>query len=42
MLLAELVATSAAVAATRARNAKIDAIAACLRTAGPDEVRCSS
>ena len=36
MLLAELVATSAAVAATRARNAKIDAIAACLRTAGPD------
>ena len=37
MLLAELVATSGAVAATRARNAKIDAIATCLRDAGPDE-----
>jgi DNA ligase-1 len=37
VLLAELVATSAVVAATRARNAKIDAIATCLRDAGPDE-----
>ena len=38
MLLAEIAATSEAVAATRARLAKIEAIAACLRRLGPDEV----
>jgi DNA ligase-1 len=38
MLLAEIAATSEAVAATRARLAKIDALAACLRRLAPDEV----
>ncbi|MDX6561264.1 MAG: ligase 1, partial [Gaiellales bacterium] len=38
MLLADLVATSAAVAATRSRLAKIAALADCLRRAGPGEV----
>ena len=38
MLLADLVSTSAAVASTRSRLAKIEAIAACLRRAAPDEI----
>ncbi|HWW55087.1 MAG TPA: ATP-dependent DNA ligase, partial [Acidimicrobiales bacterium] len=38
MLLAELVATSNAVAATRSRLAKVEAIASCLRRADPDEI----
>jgi DNA ligase 1 len=38
VLLAELVSTSAAVASTRSRLAKIEAIAACLRRAAPDEI----
>ncbi len=38
MLLADVVTTSAAVGATRARTAKSAAVAALLRTAGPDEV----
>src|ERR687895_22351 len=38
MLLAEIAATSEAVAATRARLAKTDALAACLRRLAPDEV----
>ena len=38
MLLAELVTTSAAVAATRSRLAKVAALAECLRRAGPDEI----
>lgn len=38
MLLADLVATSAAVGATSARNAKRDALAALLRRLGPDEI----
>jgi DNA ligase-1 len=37
VLLAELVATSAAVAATRSRLAKVAALAECLRDAGPGE-----
>src|SRR5947207_1109153 len=37
MLLADLVATSRTVASTRSRLAKVDAIAACLRPAAPDE-----
>jgi DNA ligase-1 len=37
MLLADLVATSRAVASTRSRLAKVDAIAACLRQTAPDE-----
>ncbi len=39
MKLAELVATSGVVAATRSRNAKLDAIAACLHALAPDERR---
>lgn len=38
MLLAELAATSQAVASTRSRLAKVDAVAGCLRRAAPDEV----
>jgi DNA ligase-1 len=38
VLLAELVTTSAAVAATRSRLAKIAALADCLRRAAPDEI----
>ncbi len=38
MLFADLVATSAAVAATRSRKAKIEAIAECLRRADADEI----
>ena len=38
MLLADLVSTSAAVASTRSRLAKIESIAACLRRAAPDEI----
>jgi ATP-dependent DNA ligase I len=38
VLLADLVATSAAVAATRSRLAKIRALAECLRRAAPDEI----
>src|SRR5690348_7592268 len=38
MLLAELAATSAAVAANRSRLAKIEAIASCLRKASGDEI----
>jgi DNA ligase 1 len=38
MLLSDVVSTSAAVAADRSRLAKIEALAACLRRAGPDEV----
>ncbi|EON23770.1 ATP-dependent DNA ligase [Nocardioides sp. CF8] len=38
MLLAEIVATSAAVAATRSRKAKVLALADALRHAGPDEL----
>jgi ATP-dependent DNA ligase I len=38
VLLADLVATSAAVAATRSRLAKVAALAACLRRAAPDEI----
>ena len=38
MLLAEIVAASAAVAATRSRTAKTSALAAVLRRAAPDEV----
>ncbi len=38
MLLAALVATSAAVAATRSRLAKVAALAECLRMAAPGEV----
>ena len=38
MLLSELVATSATVAATRSRKAKVAAIAACLEAAGPAEL----
>ncbi|HEY8493112.1 MAG TPA: ATP-dependent DNA ligase, partial [Myxococcota bacterium] len=38
MLLAEIVAASRDVAATRARSAKIERLAACLRAATPDEV----
>ncbi|GAA1771302.1 ATP-dependent DNA ligase [Nocardioides hankookensis] len=38
MLLADVVATSATVAATRSRKAKVEAIAALLRVASPDEV----
>jgi DNA ligase-1 len=38
VLLAELVATSAAVAATRSRLAKVAALAECLRRAGPGEI----
>src|SRR5688572_25289434 len=38
MLLADLVATSVAVTATRSRNAKTDLIAGCLRQLDPDEV----
>lgn len=38
MLLDDLVSTSAAVAATRSRLAKVDAIAGCLRRAEPDEI----
>lgn len=38
MLLADLVATSAEVGATSARNAKRDALAALLRRLGPDEI----
>ena len=38
MLLAEVVACSAAVGATRARTAKAGALAALLRAAGPDEI----
>ena len=38
MLLADLVATSAAVASTRSRLAKVAALADCLRRAAPDEI----
>ncbi len=38
VLLADLVATSGAVASTRSRLAKVEAIAGCLRRAAPDEV----
>jgi DNA ligase 1 len=38
VLLADLVSTSAAVASTRSRLAKIESIAACLRRAAPDEI----
>ena len=38
MLVAELVTTSAAVAATRSRLAKVAALADCLRRAAPDEI----
>ena len=38
VLLAELVATSASVAATRSRKAKVTALAACLAAAGEDEL----
>ena len=38
MLLADLVATSAAVAATRSRLAKVAALAESLRRAAPDEI----
>ena len=38
MLLAEVVATSSTVAATRSRKAKVEAIAALLRVASPDDV----
>src|ERR1051325_7929175 len=38
MLLAELVATSAAVAATRSRTAKIAALASCIAGLPPDEI----
>ena len=38
MLLADLVSTSLAVASTRSRLAKVDAIATCLRRAASDEV----
>ena len=38
MLLADLVATSEAVSATRSRLAKVDVIAGCLRRAAPDEI----
>ncbi len=38
MLLADLASTSAAVASTRSRLAKVEAIAACLRRAAPEEV----
>lgn len=38
MLLSEVVSTSASVAADRSRLAKIEALASCLRRAGPDEV----
>jgi len=38
VLLAEVVATSEAVAATRSRKAKVDALAGLLRRLGPDEV----
>src|SRR5918996_5958027 len=38
MLLRDLVETSAAVRATRARNAKIEALAGLLRRLGPDDV----
>jgi DNA ligase-1 len=38
MLLEEVARTSTAVAATPSRLAKVDALAACLRQAGPDEV----
>ena len=38
MLLIDLVSTSAAVASTRSRLAKVDAIAACLSRAAPDEI----
>ncbi|MGH3727376.1 MAG: ATP-dependent DNA ligase [Micromonosporaceae bacterium] len=38
MLLAELVATSASVAATRSRRTKVDLLAGCLRRADPGEV----
>ena len=38
MLLHEVVETSAAVAATRSRKAKVTALAACLRRAAPDEL----
>jgi ATP-dependent DNA ligase I len=38
VLLAEIARTSAAVAATSARRAKIELLAGCLREAGPDEV----
>ena len=38
MLLADLVATSTEVAATRSRLAKVEAIASCLRRAAPDEI----
>ena len=38
MLLAELVTTSAAVAATRSRLAKVAALADCLRRAAPGEI----
>jgi DNA ligase-1 len=39
VLLAELVAASAAVGATRSRKAKVEALAGLLRTAGPEEIR---
>ncbi|HEX3780753.1 MAG TPA: ATP-dependent DNA ligase [Pseudonocardiaceae bacterium] len=39
MLLADVVSASATVAATRSRLAKVDALAAILRAAGPEEVR---
>lgn len=38
MLLADLVGTSAAVAVTRSRRAKVQLLAACLRLAAPDEL----
>jgi DNA ligase-1 len=38
MLLADIVSTSGAVASTRSRLAKVDAIAACLRRAASDEI----
>ena len=38
MLLADLVGTSAAVAATRSRRTKVQLLAACLRQAEPDEL----
>ncbi|MFB9387510.1 ATP-dependent DNA ligase [Pseudonocardia petroleophila] len=42
MLLAEVVAVSAAVGATRSRTAKAAALAGLLRAAGPDEVRAAT
>src|SRR5262249_59941237 len=38
MLLADLASTSSVVASTRSRLAKVEAIAACLRRAGPAEI----